>query len=357
MKKLKIMFTGGGTAGHVTPNIALIEYFQDLGWDIVYVGSLSGIEREIIANSGVRYLGIASGKLRRYFDWANFIDPARIFWGCLQSIYISFRERPNILFSKGGFVTVPVVFAAWLLRIPVISHESDVTPGLANRLCYPFVKKLCLNFPETKKYLRGDKAVVTGTPIRHSLLYGRSQRGFDLLSFSQDKPIVLVFGGSLGASSINEVVRDSLDRLLPRYQVVHVAGPGNLDKNIESPGYLQREFLYEDFGDILASASVVVSRAGANSIYELLITRKPHILIPLSSKASRGDQLVNAEIFAAKGYSSVLLEAKLTSISLTNLINDVYNNRKIIIQQIQNFKIVDSVGAIGSLIEETANDY
>ena len=253
-------------------------------------------------------------------------------------------------------MTVPVVFSAWLLRIPVISHESDVTPGLANRLCYPFVKKLCLNFPETKKYLRGDKAVITGTPIRRSLLNGRSQRGLDLLSFSQDKPVILFFGGSLGASSINQVVRDSLDRLLTRYQVVHVAGPGNLDKNIDSPGYLQREFLYEDFGDILAAASVVVSRAGANSIYELLITRKPHILIPLSSRASRGDQLANAATFAAKGYSSVLLESNFTSASLTKLIDKVYNDREIIVQQIKNFQIVDSVGTIGSLIEATVNE-
>ncbi len=356
MKKLKIMFTGGGTAGHVTPNVALIEYFQKLGWDVVYVGSLNGIEREIIANSDVRYLGIASGKLRRYFDWANFIDPVRIFWGCLQSIYISFRERPNILFSKGGFVAVPVVFAAWLLRIPVISHESDVTPGLANRLCYPFVKKLCVNFPETKEYLGSDNVIVTGSPVRQSLLYGRGQRGIDLLGFSEDKPIILVFGGSLGATTINRVVRDSLHRLLSRYQVVHITGSGNLDKSIDLPGYQQWEFLDEDFGDVLAASSVVVSRAGANSIYELLVTRKPHILIPLSSIASRGDQLVNAETFAARGYSRVLLEENFTCTSLTELIDNTYTNRSNIVEHIEKFQIVDSLNIIGSLIEATVND-
>ena len=351
MKKFKIMFSGGGTAGHVTPNIALIEYFQKAGWNVVYVGSFSGIEKEIISNIGIRYLGIASGKLRRYFSWANFIDPVRIFWGFLQSISIVIRERPNILFSKGGFVTVPLVCAAWLFRIPVISHESDVTPGLANRLCYPFVRKLCVNFPETKNYLSGDKAVVTGTPVRDSLLAGKSERGCELLGFSGARPIVLFFGGSLGAWSINKIVRQNIEQLLNRYQVVHVVGPGNLDRSLDQSGYVQREFLHEDFGDILAAANVVVARAGANSIYELLITRKPHILVPLSFKASRGDQLVNAQTFAEKGYSRVLIESAVTNANVIKLIDDVYRNRKNIVKQIERFQIIDSVGVIAGLIK------
>lgn len=350
---MKVLFTGGGTAGHVTPNVALIEHFRKLDMDVVYVGSVTGIERNIIANIGIRYLSISSGKFRRYFDWQNFIDPFRIIWGLLQSLVICLREHPQVVFSKGGFVAVPVVVAAWLLRIPVICHESDVTPGLSTRLCSPLVQTICVNFPQTTQYLKSAKTLVTGTPIREALFKGDDRSGRDALSFTKDKPIVMVFGGSLGAARINAAVRGALDELLSRYQVVHVVGAGNLDNRFASPGYVQREYLYEEFGDVLAAAEVVVARAGANSIYELLVIRKPHILIPLSLVASRGDQLDNARTFSSAGYSRMLDESLLDGESLVSLIDSVYRDRESIVKKIEKFEVIDSVTIIAELIQAT----
>lgn len=347
---MKILFTGGGTAGHVTPNIALIEHFQQAGWDMVYVGSVSGIERELITS--VPYRAISSGKLRRYFAWQNFVDPFRILWGFLQSLLICLQERPQVVFSKGGFVAVPIVFAAWCWRIPVICHESDVTPGLANRLCFPVVKKICINFPETERYLKNaGKAIVTGTPVRSSLLHGSRQAACDAFGLSEDRATLLVFGGSLGATAINKMVRASLTKLLASFQVVHVVGAGNLS-DIDTPGYVQREFLFAEFGDVLALADVVVARAGANSIYELLLSRKPHILIPLSSVASRGDQLDNAKTFSAAGYSTMLEETEETD--LVDLVLQVYQDRQAIVQKIEEFVVIDSVAVIAELVSAAA---
>ena len=345
---MKILFTGGGSAGHVTPNIALIEHFQQVGWDIVYVGSVSGIERELIAS--VPYQAISSGKLRRYFDWQNFTDPFRILWGFLQSLVICLRERPEVVFSKGGFVAVPIVFAAWLWRIPVICHESDVTPGLANKLCFPVVQKICINFPETARYIKhADKTVVTGTPIRRSLLNGNKQAACDAFGLSADQPTLLVFGGSLGATAINQMVRASLVKLLESFQVVHVVGVGNIS-DIDIPGYVQREFLHDEFGDVLALADVVVARAGANTIYELLVSRKPHILIPLSSAASRGDQLYNAKTFSTAGYSRILDEKD--GESLVDLVLQVHRDRQEIVHRIEEFAVMDSVAEIADLVSQ-----
>jgi len=249
---MKILFTGGGTAGHVTPNVALIEQFQKDGWDCVYVGSTRGIEKEIIARLNIPYHAIASGKLRRYFDWRNFVDPIFILFGILQSLVVCLQERPKVVFSKGGFVAVPVVFAAWICRIPVVCHESDVTPGLANKLCFPFAKKICVNFEETKQYLRADsvhpnRVTVTGTPVRKSLLEGNAGRGKQLLGIGSSKPVVLVFGGSLGAKVINQQVRNVIASLTENFVIVHVTGSGNIDGSFDStPHYIQKEFLADE---------------------------------------------------------------------------------------------------------------
>lgn len=347
---MKILFTGGGSAGHVTPNIALIEHFQQVGWDIVYVGSVMGIERELITS--VPYRAISSGKLRRYFDWQNFLDPFRILWGFMQSLLICLRERPHVVFSKGGFVAVPIVFAAWFWRIPVICHESDVTPGLANKLCFPVVRKICINFPETARYIKhADKTVVTGTPIRNSILNGSRQAACDAFGLSADQATLLVFGGSLGAAAINQMVRASLVELLESFQVIHVVGAGNIS-DIDTPGYVQREFLLDEFGDVLALADVVVARAGANSIYELLVSRKPHILIPLTSAASRGDQLDNAKTFCAAGYSRMLDEKD--GENLVDLVLQVHRDRQQIVHRIEQFTVLDSVAVIADLLSLTA---
>jgi UDP-N-acetylglucosamine--N-acetylmuramyl-(pentapeptide) pyrophosphoryl-undecaprenol N-acetylglucosamine transferase len=353
-----VLFTGGGTAGHVTPNIALLEAARDKHWEVAYVGSAKGIEREMIGALGVAYFPVASGKLRRYFSWQNFIDPFLILWGILQSLVLCVRLRPDVVFSKGGFVSVPVVVAAWLLRVPVISHESDVTPGLANRLTYPFCRKICVTFDATVPYLPEGKVKVTGTPVRRSLFAGDAAAGLVFLEFSGEKPVLLVFGGSLGAATINNQVRRALLALLQSFDVVHVVGHGNLDTTIEEPGYVQKEFIGEQFGDVLAAAAVVVSRAGANSLYELLMTRKPHLLIPLGKSASRGDQLDNARVFAELGFSKVLYEEALTGSeksdgAFVESVKDVLGHSEEISARLASFEIKDSVNLITELIQES----
>ena len=358
----RVLFTGGGTAGHVTPNIALLEAAIGKNWDVAYVGSTAGIEREMIGVLGIPYYAVASGKLRRYFSWQNFIDPFFILWGMLQSLVLCLRLRPDVVFSKGGFVAVPLVVAAWLLRVPVISHESDVTPGLANRLTYPFCRKICVTFEATKRYLPGGKVNVTGTPVRQSLVAGDAAAGLKFLGFSGEKPVLLVFGGSLGAAAINSQTRRALPGLLQAFDVVHVVGNGNLEASIEQSGsvkhYVQKEFIGEQFGHVLAAAAVVVSRAGANSLYELLMTRKPHLLIPLGKAASRGDQLDNARVFADLGFSRVLYEEALTGDGksedvFVDTVRDVLAHSEEITARLQSFEIKDSVNLIIELIQES----
>ncbi len=349
---LKVLFTGGGSAGHATPNVALIESLLADGCETVYVGSENGIEREIIGALGVPYRAVATGKLRRYFDWQNFVDPLRICWGFLQALMICARERPDVVFSKGGFVAVPVVYAAWMWRIPVIAHESDVTPGLANRLCFPVARRVCVNFPVTADLLPSGKAIVTGTPIRRSLSQSTPDAGRQTLGLTDDRPVLLAFGGSLGAAAINRLVRGTLDRLLARFQVVHLVGTGNLDLSLATlAGYVQREFLTDEFGDVLAAADLVVARAGAHSIYELLVFGKPHILIPLPASSSRGDQLDNARTFSEQGYSAMLEESQLSDDRFVELVERVYRDREQIAEKIREFEPVDSVTVICGLIK------
>ena len=351
----RVLFTGGGTAGHVTPNLALIEAALSRGWQCLYAGSTRGVEHGIISGTGIPFFGIASGKLRRYFSWQNFTDPFFVFLGFLQSLAICRREKPDVVFSKGGFVSVPVVAAAWLLRIPVVSHESDVTPGLANRLASPLCRKICVTFEATKSSLPLDKVVVTGTPLRKSLLDGHSRAGLEYLGFSGEKPVLLVFGGSLGARAINEQVRAVLDRLLATWDVIHVTGSGQCDDSFNRPGYVQQEFIREKFGDVLAAASLAVSRAGANSLYELLVTRTPHLLIPLPLEASRGDQLVNAETFVAAGYSRTIHEP-LTSDAFLEALNSLNRERAERIARMETIEIRDSVGLILEELHQAASE-
>jgi UDP-N-acetylglucosamine--N-acetylmuramyl-(pentapeptide) pyrophosphoryl-undecaprenol N-acetylglucosamine transferase len=354
----RVLFTGGGTAGHVTPNIALLEAATGKNWEVAYVGSAAGIEREMISALGVPYYPVASGKLRRYFSWQNFIEPFFILWGVLQSVVLCLHWRPDAVFSKGGFVSVPLVLAAWLLRVPVTSHESDVTPGLATRLTYPFCRKICVTFEATVPFLPKGKVNVTGTPVRRSLVAGDAAHGLEFLGFSGEKPVLLVFGGSLGAATINNQARRVLPVLVQDFDVVHVVGNGNLDSSIEEPGYVQKEFIGEQFGHVLAASAVVVSRAGANSLYELLMARKPHLLIPLGKAASRGDQLDNARVFADLGFSRVLYEEALTGDDKSDdvfveSVKDVLVHSEEITARLQSFEIKDSVNLIIELIQES----
>jgi len=329
----KIVFTGGGSAGHVTVNMALIPAFQDKQWETVYIGSRSGIEAELIRKlDRVPYHGISTGKLRRYMNLENFKDPFRVLKGVIEAYRLIRKERPDVVFSKGGFVSVPVVFAAWLNRVPVVIHESDISPGLANKLALPFAKRVCLTFPETKSHLHGDKAELVGPVVRPELMRGDASKGYALCNFTKHKPVLLIMGGSLGSQKINEAVRRNLDALLNTYQIVHICGKGQLDPQFTQTGYRQVEYLQDELADVLAMTDLVVSRAGSNSIFEFLALRKPMLLIPLSAKQSRGDQLLNAESFRQSGYGIVLQEEGLNDESLLEAVNELAVRKQAIVE-------------------------
>ncbi len=349
----RIILTGGGTAGHVTPNIALVPRLRELGYDIQYIGSYDGIEKKLIEELGIPYYGIASGKLRRYFDLKNFTDPFRVAKGFLQAKKLLKQLRPDIIFSKGGFVTVPVVQAAKGLHIPVVIHESDMTPGLANRLAIPAASKVCCNFPETVSHLPEGKAVMTGCPIRAELRRGNRLAGLKFCGFTADKPVLLVIGGSLGSVAVNNAIRAILPELLKTFQVVHLCGNGNLDESLSgTAGYVQYEYIKQELADLFALADIVVSRAGANAICELLELRKPNLLIPLSAAASRGDQILNARSFQKQGFSVVVEEEQLSPELLINQILDLYENRQRYIAAMEKSSAGDAVAAITALFEE-----
>jgi UDP-N-acetylglucosamine--N-acetylmuramyl-(pentapeptide) pyrophosphoryl-undecaprenol N-acetylglucosamine transferase len=320
-----IVFTGGGTAGHVMPNLALAPRLRERGWVSHYIGSSTGPEQQLVEGAGIPFHAIATGKLRRYFSWRNFTDPFRVALGGLQAFALLGKLKPELVFSKGGFVAVPVVYAARWRGIPVILHESDLTPGLANRLCLPLCSRVCVSFPETLDYLTGAaraKGALTGSPIRPELFAGTREAGLAYLGFTPDKPVLLVMGGSLGAKSVNEALRANLDWILREYQVVHLCGKGWLVQ-ADRPGYRQFEFVGAELADVMAAADLVVSRAGANSLFELLALRKPMLLIPLPGRASRGDQILNAESFATRGLARVLLQEALTRETLRKAIEDL----------------------------------
>ena len=324
----KIILTGGGTAGHVTPNIALLPRLKEEGFEILYVGSYDGIERKLIQKEGIPYRGISSGKLRRYFDLKNFTDPFRVLKGFAEAASIIKEFQPDVVFSKGGYVSVPVVRAAGMKHIPVVIHESDMTPGLANKLSYGAASKICCNFPETFSLLPEDKAVLTGSPIRAELLSGDREKARELTGFTPDKPVLLVIGGSLGSRAVNEAVRRDLPLLLEEFSVLHLCGKGNLDESLMgTKDYLQFEYVSEELKDYFALADIMVSRAGANSICEILALRKPNVLIPLSAKASRGDQILNAQSFEKQGYSLVLEEENMNDQSLMDAVHKVWSEK------------------------------
>ena len=348
-----IILTGGGTAGHVTPNLALLPSLKEAGYNIRYIGSYNGIERKLIENAGIPYDGISSGKLRRYFDLKNFTDPARVIKGYFEACKLLKKYKPDIVFSKGGFVAIPVVLAAKHCHIPTIIHESDMTPGLANKLCIPSAKKVCCNFPETLKYLPDDKAVLTGSPIRAELLKGDRLSGLQYTNLSAAKPIILVIGGSLGSVKVNNAVRSILPKLLETFQVIHICGKGNVDESlIGTPGYVQYEYVDSPLKHLFAAADLMVSRAGANSICEILALRKPNVLIPLSAAASRGDQILNAKSFANQGFSTVLEEESVTDSSLYEAIVSTYENRRQFVEAMESSHLNNAVDTIMKLINE-----
>jgi UDP-N-acetylglucosamine--N-acetylmuramyl-(pentapeptide) pyrophosphoryl-undecaprenol N-acetylglucosamine transferase len=347
----KIVLTGGGTAGHVTPNIALLPQLQAQGYSVFYIGG-KGIEQSLITEKQVPFFAISTGKLRRYFDLKNITDLFRIAAGFFQSLIILARVRPQVVFSKGGFVSVPVVWAAALFRIPVIIHESDITPGLANRLSIPFAKKICYSFEETAKYLPSGKRVNTGLPVRLELLNGSKEKGISLCGFSRDKPVLFIIGGSQGSQTINTVIRDSQSQLIDKYNICHICGAGN--RGPETANYAQFEYVKEELAHLLAAADLVISRSGATTLFELLALQKPSLLIPLGA-GSRGDQVLNAESFQKQGFSHVLLQDKLSVATLTEAVELAYAQRETMIRDMKKFNASQSsAGRILSLIESVA---
>jgi UDP-N-acetylglucosamine--N-acetylmuramyl-(pentapeptide) pyrophosphoryl-undecaprenol N-acetylglucosamine transferase len=353
MENRKIVMTGGGTAGHVTPNISLFESLRKRGFSIYYIGSKNGIEKQLIEKENIDYFPIEAGKLRRYFDFKNLTDAFRVMQGVFQSYSILGKIKPDIVFSKGGFVSCPVVWAAWLRNIPVVIHESDITPGLTNKLSLPFAKKVCYSFPESSKYIPEEKGVYTGVPVRNSILKGEKAKGYKLCGFEDQKPVIVVIGGSQGSENINKMVRKSLKKLLQKFNICHICGRNNIDtKYSHYIGYKQFEYLDEELAHIFSIADIFISRAGATAIFEFLALQKPALLIPLSRRASRGDQILNARSFQKSGFSRMIEEENITEESFLHEIAEVYKNRE---EYIKNMRSSNSINSVEKIIEAIEN--
>lgn len=353
----KIVLTGGGTAGHITPNIALLPRLAQNDYEVSYIGSYEGMEKRLLADFDIPYYGIATGKFRRYFDLKNFSDPFRVLKGFSEARRILKQIRPDVVFSKGGFVAVPVVRAAASLKIPCIIHESDMTPGLANKICIPVAQKICCNFPETTRTLPAEKTILTGSPIREELLKGDKQAGYKLCGFDLGKPVLMVIGGSLGSAAINQAVREALPKLLTDFQIVHICGKDKIDNLLlNTRGYKQFEYLKGELKDVFAMADVVVSRAGANAICELLALKKPNLLIPLSAGASRGDQILNARSFEAQGFSVVIDEDYLSPGLLTEKVQELYFTRQTYIDAMAKSQQTNAIATIIRLFDEVIRE-
>ncbi|SDB01798.1 undecaprenyldiphospho-muramoylpentapeptide beta-N-acetylglucosaminyltransferase [Eubacterium oxidoreducens] len=351
-----IILTGGGTAGHVTPNLALYPKLKELGYEVHYIGSYNGIEKDLLSNFDIPYHAISSGKLRRYFDRKNFTDPFRVMKGYAQARSLIKQIQPNIIFSKGGFVSLPVIYAAKHLHVPSIIHESDLTPGLANKLAIPSATKVCCNFPETLSHLPEDKAVLTGSPIRQELLQGSKEKAIDLCGFTKNAPTILIIGGSLGSVKINEAVREILPELIKQFNIIHLCGKGNLEDSLSGTnGYAQFEYANQELRDLFALADIVISRAGANAICELLALHKPNLLIPLSAAASRGDQILNAASFEKQGFSLVLKEEDLSADTLLSHVKKLYDNRDSYLAAMEESNQLNSIDTIITMIEHLTN--
>lgn len=324
----RIMFTGGGSAGHVTPSFPLIQALKNRGASIFYCGSTQGIERSLVQQLNIPYYAITTGKLRRYWSFKNLLTPFQLLFGIVESFLLCRKLKPNIIFSKGGFVALPVVIGAYLNRIPVIIHESDLTPGLANRLSFPFAKLICVTFPITTKYFKNkNQVLVTGMPLRQFLYHGDRTQGLKFCRFTKEKPVLLVMAGGLGSVMINDSIRRLLKSLTEKFQIIHLCGNGKLAQNLSAvPDYRQFEYLQIELAHVLACADLVISRAGATSIYELIALRKPHILLPLSRQASRGDQIENADYFNKQGLSTVLYAEDFSDKKLLQTIFNSYEN-------------------------------
>ena len=309
-----IILTGGGTAGHVIPNLTLLPQLLADNWDVHYIGSKTGIESSLIQAAGIPYHAISTGKLRRYFDIKNFSDPFKVIGGVAEANRLISKIKPAVVFSKGGFVSVPVVCAAFMHRVPSVLHESDITPGLANKICMPFSEKICTSFQKTLSFVPPKKALYTGTPVRPELLNGDKSEGYRICGFHEKKPVLLVTGGSLGSANLNRHIRSVLPQLSQSFQIIHICGNGNIDQTLlETPEYRQFEYADTELPHLMKMSDIAVSRAGSNTIFEFLAMQLPALLIPIPKSASRGDQLLNASEFEKSGFCMKLEEEEITS--------------------------------------------
>lgn len=347
-----VVLTGGGSAGHVTPNLAIIPKLERMGFNIEYIGTKKGIEHDIIKRAGIPYHIISAGKFRRYFCFKNFVEPVKILAGYIKSKKILKQIKPSTVFSKGGYVGVPVVYAAYCLKIPVVLHESDYSPGLANRLCIKRAQTVCLTFESALRSIPGGKGVVTGLPIREELLKGDKKRGLELCGFSGEKPVLLIMGGSLGAKSLNDVIDVAMPKLTEKYDVAHIRGENNLGDCCSSVGCMPFGYVEKELADLYAAADIMLSRAGATAVFEILALALPALLVPLPQSASRGDQLQNAKYFAEKGFAYVLPQERLTSETLTDAIDALYKDREILRTNMKNQNTTDAANSVAKIISD-----
>ena len=351
--KTTVVFTGGGTGGHIYPGLAIADELKqickslDKEINLVWIGSSKGMDKKIVESSvGTdsippvnKFYGIPSGKLRRYFSLKNFTDAFKVLGGCICSFFILLKEKPVVVFSKGGFVSVPPCLAAKLLKIPVYTHECDFTPGLATRINSRFAKRLCLSYNETQEFISDElkkKTVVTGNPVRAVFYSTDSKIGKDFADFKyskKSKPVLFVMGGSLGAKQINDLVFENLEWLCQNFYVIHQTGIKNQEAVPEIPesvkdSYRQFPFIYEQMPHVMSFADVILSRAGANSIWECAVLKKPMVLVPLCGSGTRGDQVDNAEFFEKSGAAIVLKGEYVNSNSLKNALSSMLDSKK-----------------------------
>ena len=330
----KIVFTGGGTGGHIYPNLAIIDDIKQKA-EIFYIGS-NGMEKEIIKNNNISFFEISSCKFKRTFSLSNLLIPFKLLKSISQAKKILKQIKPDIIFSKGGYVSLPVVIAGHSLKIPVISHESDLTLGLANKICLKFSNYMCTSFEKTAEKI-GKKGIYTGSPIRKQILNGNKLNAKKLFKNYSCNPTILIIGGSLGSKIINNTIFNSLKKLC-NFNIIHLVGKGNYTKKYDKfDNYIQLEFS-NNMQDLYALSDIVISRAGSNVINEILALKKLNILIPLSKQASRGDQILNAEYFEELGYSYVIKEEDLTSTALLKAINYVTKNKDFYINNMKEAK-------------------
>lgn len=325
----KIVLTGGGTAGHCIPNVAIIPELKKRFDEIYYIGRENGIEKTIIGKENIPYYSVPCAKLRREFSIKNFCIPFTLLSGVVRAKKTLKTLRPDIVFSKGGYVSVPIVIAAKSLKIPVVSHESDLTPGLANKLTARYCKAVLTSFPETAKSLKNG--IFVGSPIRQELL-SKEPKAYDKFGFTGKKPVILIMGGSSGAKAVNGVVFAVADRLSEKFDVIHICGKGNALKK-KKDGYYPVEYL-NDMKAAYSCADVCVSRAGSNSAFELMALKIPTLFIPLPKNVSRGDQILNADYFCKKGLAKVLYQENLNEKTFLDAIKNLYDNKDKLLQKL-----------------------